>query len=147
MKVTPYSSNCGAVVSDLQLTTMSDTQLEQLRAAFTEYGLLFFRDQELPPAEHLRFANRFGKIVVNKFFKTTEESPLIAEVRKEKTPHWDLSWWHEHYPRPVAIRSSPTWQQHTTPSPKSLKNASEACAPCTPTPTSTARMVSTDSPI
>ena len=65
MKVTPFSRNCGAVVSDLQLATMSDTQLEKLRAAFTEHGLLFFRDQELPPEEHLRFANRFGQIVVN----------------------------------------------------------------------------------
>jgi taurine dioxygenase len=95
MKVTPFSPNCGAVVSDLQLATMNEAQLEQLRAAFTEHGLLFFRDQELPPEEHLRFANRFGKIVVNKFFKTTEESPLIAEVRKEKTQQTNIGGgWH-----------------------------------------------------
>ena len=84
MQVSSFE-NCGALVSDLQLATMSDTQLADLRNAFTEHGLLFFRDQELPPEEHLRFARRFGKIVVNKFFKTTEEHPEIAEVRKEKT--------------------------------------------------------------
>ena len=69
MQVSSFE-NCGAVVSDLQLATMSDVELTELRSAFTKHGLLFFRDQELPPEEHLRFARRFGTIVVNKFFKS-----------------------------------------------------------------------------
>ena len=95
MKVIPYSPNCGAMVSDLQLASISDNQLDELRTLFAEYGLLFFRDQNLPPEEHLRFAQRFGTIVVNKFFKTTEESPLIAEVRKEKDQQTNIGGgWH-----------------------------------------------------
>ncbi|MBT5387575.1 MAG: TauD/TfdA family dioxygenase [Porticoccaceae bacterium] len=87
--------NCGALVSDLQLASLSDKELSELRGAFAEYGLLFFRDQVLPPEEHLRFARRFGKIVVNKFFKTTEEYPEIAEVRKEKTQQTNIGGgWH-----------------------------------------------------
>lgn len=94
MQVSPFE-NCGAVVSDFQLATMTDAELVELRAAFTQYGLLFFRDQELPPEEHLRFANRFGSIVVNKFFKTTAEHPQIAEVRKEKTQQTNIGGgWH-----------------------------------------------------
>ena len=94
MQVSPFK-NCGAVVSNLQLATMTDTELAELRNAFTEYGLLFFRDQDLPPQEHLRFANRFGSIVVNKFFKTSAESPQIAEVRKEKTQQTNIGGgWH-----------------------------------------------------
>ena len=94
MQVSPFE-NCGAVVSNLQLATMTDTELAELRNAFTEYGLLFFRDQDLPPQEHLRFANRFGSIVVNKFFKTSADSPQIAEVRKEKTQQTNIGGgWH-----------------------------------------------------
>lgn len=94
MQVSPFE-NCGAVVSDLQLATMTDNQLNELRSAFSKHGLLFFRDQELPPEEHLRFARRFGRLVVNKFFKTTEESPEIAEVRKEKTQQTNIGGgWH-----------------------------------------------------
>jgi taurine dioxygenase len=94
MQVSPFK-NCGAVVSNLQLATMTDTELAELRNAFTEYGLLFFRDQDLPPQEHLRFANRFGSIVVNKFFKTSADSPQIAEVRKEKTQQTNIGGgWH-----------------------------------------------------
>jgi taurine dioxygenase len=94
MQVSPFK-NCGAVVSNLQLATMTDTELVELRNAFTEYGLLFFRDQDLLPQEHLRFANRFGSIVVNKFFKTSADSPQIAEVRKEKTQQTNIGGgWH-----------------------------------------------------
>jgi taurine dioxygenase len=94
MQVSPFK-NCGAVVSNLQLATMTDTELAELRNAFTEYGLLFFRDQDLPPQEHLRFANRFGSIVINKFFKTSADSPQIAEVRKEKTQQTNIGGgWH-----------------------------------------------------
>jgi taurine dioxygenase len=94
MQVSPFES-CGAIVSDLQLATMTDADLTELRAAFSQHGVLFFRDQTLPPKEHLRFARRFGKIVVNKFFKTTTLDPEIAEVRKEKTQQTNIGGgWH-----------------------------------------------------
>ena len=94
MQVSPFE-NCGAVVSGLQLASITDNELAKLRTLFAEHGLLFFRDQVLPPEEHLRFARRFGDIVVNKFFKTTAEHPEIAEVRKEKTQQTNIGGgWH-----------------------------------------------------
>ena len=94
MQVSPFES-CGAIVSDLQLAIMTDAELTELRAAFSQHGVLFFRDQTLTPKEHLRFARRFGKIVVNKFFKTTILDPEIAEVRKEKTQQTNIGGgWH-----------------------------------------------------
>jgi len=44
MQVSPFES-CGATVSDLQLATMTDADLTELRAAFSQHGVLFFRDQ------------------------------------------------------------------------------------------------------
>ena len=94
MQVSPFEG-CGAIVSGLQLATMTDADLTELRTAFSQHGVLFFRDQTLPPKEHLRFARRFGKIVVNKFFKTTTLDPEIAEVRKEKTQQTNIGGgWH-----------------------------------------------------
>lgn len=95
MKISPYSVGCGALVSDVQLAQLTDSQLAGLREAFTEYGLLFFRDQDLNPEEHLEFANRFGNIVLNKFFKPVQDFPQIAEVRKEKTQETNIGGgWH-----------------------------------------------------
>lgn len=50
MIVTPYSAGCGALVSGIQLATLSNSELTVLRAVLAEYGVLFFRDQDFPPA-------------------------------------------------------------------------------------------------
>ncbi len=84
MKVTPYSPGCGALIEDVQLADVSADTLTSLRKAFSDYGLLFFREQDLSAEQHLAFANRFGEIVVNKFFPAVSDFPEIAEVRKEK---------------------------------------------------------------
>ena len=95
MKITAFSEGCGAVVTDLQLANLTNDALVELRGIFAEYGLLFFRNQDLTPDQHLEFAQRFGRIVINKFFKPTTEFPQIAEVRKEKTQQTNIGGgWH-----------------------------------------------------
>lgn len=95
MKVTRYSEGCGALISDIQLADLSVTQLADLRTIFAKHGLLFFRDQDFSPQDHLQFAQRFGSIVVNKFFRATEQFPEIAEVRKEKDQQTNIGGgWH-----------------------------------------------------
>ncbi|MGI9645850.1 MAG: TauD/TfdA dioxygenase family protein [Ilumatobacteraceae bacterium] len=95
MELTPYSPGCGVVVGDVQLADLSDADLDQLRAAFGEHGLLFFRDQDLSPGDHLAFARRYGDIVLNKFFTHTDTHPEIAEVRKEPGQEMNIGGdWH-----------------------------------------------------
>ena len=95
MDISPFSAGCGALVSDVQIADLSDQQLADLRTAFAQYGALFFREQEFPPDEHLRFAQRWGDIVVNKFFSKTQEHLEIAEVRKEKDQETNIGGgWH-----------------------------------------------------
>lgn len=95
MKVTHYSEGCGALVGDVQLAKLDDSALTGIKTAFAEHGLLFFRDQDLPPQEHHRFAKRFGDIVLNKFFKPSDAHPEIAEVRKAKDQKMNIGGgWH-----------------------------------------------------
>jgi taurine dioxygenase len=95
MEITLFSPGCGAVVSGVQLAQMSDGDYGQLRQAFNDHGLLFFRDQQLSEEEHLTFANRWGNVVLNKFFKPVEGFPNIAEVRKEKSQEMNIGGgWH-----------------------------------------------------
>ena len=60
-----------------------DEVLSEIRDAFGHYGVVFFRDQELTPEQHVAFAERFGPININRFFATVPGYPMIAEVRKE----------------------------------------------------------------
>ena len=46
-------------------------------------GVLFFNDQNLTPSSQLRFAERWGKVNVNRFFTPVEEESRVAMVLKE----------------------------------------------------------------
>jgi taurine dioxygenase len=95
MHVQKYAGGCGAEVSGVQIAELRDVQLEELRKAFLEHGVLFFRDQDLSPEEHIRFARRWGSIVLNKFFPENRAHPEIAEVRKEEEQRTNIGGgWH-----------------------------------------------------
>ncbi len=95
IKVIPFSQNCGATVHGVQLASLSDEELDTVQSAFVQYGVLFFRDQSLSPEEHIRFAERCGNIVTNKFFKPVDGYPTIAEVRKEENQQTNIGGgWH-----------------------------------------------------
>ncbi|MGB1139703.1 MAG: TauD/TfdA dioxygenase family protein [Halioglobus sp.] len=95
MKIEPFSEGCGVLVSDVQLAQLSDAEVDDLKSEFVVHGVLFFREQQLPPEEHLRFAHRFGDIVKNKFFSHDDAWPDIAEVRKDPDQETNLGGgWH-----------------------------------------------------
>ena len=71
------------LVEGAQLAQLTDAEVLEMQAAFATHGVLFFRNQDLPPAEHLRFARRFGELVHNQFFSHDDQFPDIAEVRKD----------------------------------------------------------------
>jgi taurine dioxygenase len=82
--VTPYASALGALVSGVDLARpLSDAQFAVIRQAFLDHGVIFFRDQQITPEQHLAFARRWAPIDVNRFFRAVDGYPEIAEVRKE----------------------------------------------------------------
>jgi taurine dioxygenase len=61
--VTPESPHIGAEIGGVDLTQpLSDRQVEQLRAAFTQYQVIFFRDQHISFDDQIRLANYFGTL-------------------------------------------------------------------------------------
>ena len=80
----PTSGAVGAEILGIDLSNhLDDSDVEELQAAFNEYGVIFFREQNLSPEQHIAFAERFGQININRFFKAAPGYPQIAEVRKE----------------------------------------------------------------
>jgi taurine dioxygenase len=73
----------GAEVSEIDLNQLSGPEQVDIRAAFAEYGLLFFRDQDIDEQAHLRFSRMWGEINVNRFFAAHPDYPEIAVVAKE----------------------------------------------------------------
>lgn len=82
--INPTSGSMGVEIHNVDLSKeLSDSLFSEIREAFIEHGLIFFRDQELTPDDHLRFAKRWGEININRFFVKVEGYDQIAEVRKD----------------------------------------------------------------
>ncbi len=84
IRVEPLSATVGAEIDGVDLAApLADEAVAEIRRAFGEYGVVFFRDQRLTPDQHVAFAERFGPIEINRFFTAVPGYPMVAEVRKE----------------------------------------------------------------
>lgn len=99
IEVAPLSRAVGGLISGVNLAAgVSDEQFSEIRAAFADRGVIFFRDQDLSPEQHIAWAERWGRININRFFKPVEGHPQIAEVRKEpeQTQNIGQDWHTDH---------------------------------------------------
>lgn len=84
IEVKKVTGGCGAEVLGVDLANLSNSDMEAVRQAYIDHGVIFFRDQSITPEEHIAFARRWGDIVINRYFPADQTYPEIAEVRKEK---------------------------------------------------------------
>jgi taurine dioxygenase len=81
--VRPIAGAIGAEISGVDLAgELSDETVAAIRRLWLEYGVIFFRNQPLAPAQFLRFAKRFGAIVEYPFIKGIEGFAEIIPVVK-----------------------------------------------------------------
>lgn len=84
LDIRPVAGSLGAEIHGVDLATEENPAVwRALKEAISEYGVIFFRDQELTPDQHIAMAEQFAEINVNRFFAHVPDYPQIAEVRKE----------------------------------------------------------------
>lgn len=111
--VTPESPHIGAEIGNVDATKpLSEKQVDELRRAFTQYQVLFFRDQHIDNDDQSRLAGYFGELGrhVAKFSNSIQtENPFVrkfhydaksAMISGEKF-HSDLS--SSVYPPPASM--------------------------------------------
>ena len=82
--IKPISGAVGAEIHGVDLKdNIPEEQFSEIKSAFGEYGVIFFRDQNLTPDQEITFARRWGKININRFFTNVDDYPEIAMVLKE----------------------------------------------------------------
>ena len=96
MKVRRIAGALGAVIEGVDLRgPLSEALVREIRAAWLEHLVVFFRDQPLSPAEFMRFARTIGEPVEYPFVKGLPDFPEIIEV--VKLPHERVNFggiWH-----------------------------------------------------
>jgi taurine dioxygenase len=84
MSIQPGEGPVGAFVTGVDLSVpLTPSTAAALRTALGDHGVLFFRDQDITPEQHIAFAEALAPIVINRFFTPVAGYPQIAEVRKE----------------------------------------------------------------
>ena len=83
IQVEPVAGVLGAEIAGVDLAEdLDDKTIAEIRDAWLEYLVVFFRDQDITPAQHLAFAKRFGDIVEYPLVDGLDEFPEIVPVVK-----------------------------------------------------------------
>ena len=62
MKIEPSVATLGAIVSDIDLRTLTHATFAEIEAVWDEYGVLVFAEQHLSDEEHITFTRHFGRL-------------------------------------------------------------------------------------
>ena len=81
--IRPYSSAIGAEVLGVDLADPLDERTwTRIHEAFRQHLVLFFRDQDLTPEQHLAFSRRFGELEPYPYADGMNGYPQLVEVVK-----------------------------------------------------------------
>lgn len=85
----------GAEIIGVDLMHLDEEKLRDIKKAYADHGVVFFRDQALDEDGHIALASRFGDININRFFKAHPQHPEIALVLKEPDQQTNIGGgWH-----------------------------------------------------
>ncbi|WP_277187904.1 TauD/TfdA family dioxygenase [Caballeronia sp. BR00000012568055] len=98
--VTRLTPTIGAEIDDLDLRDpLDDATYLALRRALLKFKVLFFRDQDISPAQHIAVARRFGNLEVHPAFPHHPDHPELvilgrndSKRGRENLYHSDVSW-------------------------------------------------------
>ena len=83
IKVFPIAGALGAEIKSVDIAQPLEREVvSEIRQAFLDHLVIFFRNQELTPQEQLAFAQLFGEPMAYRQMKGLPECPLITAVIK-----------------------------------------------------------------
>jgi taurine dioxygenase len=95
LELRPLSKHVGVEAIGVDLNRLDDSGIDRMKAALADHGVVFVRDQQLTPEQHIAFARRWGTIDINNYFPADGGHPEIAEVRKSETQTTNIGGgWH-----------------------------------------------------
>jgi len=86
----------GAEVEGVHLGRLDDDTFAQVRAAFLEHQVLFFRDQEITREQHKDFGRRFGTLQIHPFLQPLKDlgHPEFVVLESDAEHPYVAEAWH-----------------------------------------------------
>ena len=76
--VRPLAPTIGAEIEGVSLAEpVDDETFAEIRRAFLDWKVIFFRDQPISSAQQAAFARRFGELEVHPFLPARDDAPEV----------------------------------------------------------------------
>jgi taurine dioxygenase len=99
LSIRPVSGSLGAIIEGVDLSQdLDDETYAEIKQALLEYLVIFFRDQDITPAQQVEFGRRFGELHIHPFIPTLKDHPEIIRLYAETGAKDTLrlaNLWHE----------------------------------------------------
>ena len=112
MKVKPIAGALGAEISGIDLTVDIRTEdYQEIRALLVEHEVIFFRNQDVSPAQQHALASSFGPLQTHPAYATVEGFPEITILESTAEKPSKIECWHsdmtfrQHPPMGTVLRS------------------------------------------
>lgn len=110
--VKPIAGALGAELHGVDLTTELTTEvLAEIQRLLVEHEVIFFRDQDISPAQHKQLAESFGPLQTHPAYGTVEGFPEITILESTPDKPTKIEAWHtdmtfrQHPPLGAVLRS------------------------------------------
>ena len=81
IRIEPLTGALGAEVLGVNLARdLANDNFTAIREALLDYGVIFFRDQELDIPAHKAFASRFGKLFLHPNIQGSKADPAVIDI-------------------------------------------------------------------
>lgn len=95
LTIRPLGPTIGAEIQGLDLSqVLSEQQHHRVEQALLEHQVLFFRNQAITDAEHVRFASRFGDLHRHPIYPHVDQHPELLLIDTDVTDVRDNAIWH-----------------------------------------------------
>jgi taurine dioxygenase len=112
LDIQPLAGALGAEIHGLDLTqTLGSEDIQRIRKLLVEYEVIFFRDQDISPAQQKALAQAFGPLQTHPAYATVEGFPEITVLESTPEKPTKIEDWHsdmtfrEHPPMGTVLRS------------------------------------------
>ena len=95
LSVSPLAGALGAEISGVHLGNLTEAQFSEIRTAFLQHQVIFFRDQNMTRDQHKAFGRRFGELHVHPFLQPLKEEghpEFVVLESDEKHPFVAEAW-------------------------------------------------------
>lgn len=95
IEVSPLTPTVGAEIGGVRMSgDIAPDQVAEIRQALLDWGVVFFRDQDVPVEDHIAFGALFGELEIHPFTPNHEEHPEIVVIHHGKWSKSGQNDWH-----------------------------------------------------